>query len=67
MTTKNCELFVKVQKEAYQELIADYEKRTDEIDNSILSAAKNRFQKEKEEFVKRRNFIQNLKINTIIL
>ena len=58
---------LKISRNAFEELLEDYEEKTQEIDDKILSTAKNRFVKEKNEFVRRKNFISTLKYNLISL
>ena len=58
---------LKISRNAFEELLEDYEERTQKIDDKILSTAKNRFVKEKNEFIRRKNFISTLKYNLISL
>ena len=58
---------LKISRDAFEELLEDYEERTQKIDDKILSTAKNRFVKEKNEFIRRKNFISTLKYNLISL
>lgn len=56
---------LKVCRQAFEELIEGYEKTTEELGDKILSTAKNRFKTEKNEFVRRKNFISTIKQNVI--
>jgi hypothetical protein len=58
---------LKICSTAFYELLQDYQERTQQLGDKILSTAKNRFKTEKNEFARRKNFISTIKTNTILL
>jgi len=58
---------LKICSTAFSELLQDYEEITQQLGDKILSTAKNRFTKQKNEFARIKNFINTMKQNLTFL